>query len=249
MRLALLADIHANVQALEAVLDAISREQVDEVLCLGDIVGYNANPRECIELVRREADFVVAGNHDWDAVRNEPALGTSPDARRSQEWTRRLLTEDEIRYLRDLPNLVVGEGAWVAVHGCYLNDVFVTGYVTSTMLERNLRVVAGNRSWPSVSFCGHTHAPLCGWLEGSTLFERRLDEGIQWPERAQAVLINPGSVGQPRDGDPRASFALVDFSSRTAVVKRVAYHIDGAVRAIRDASLPETFAIRLAEGR
>jgi predicted phosphodiesterase len=249
MRLALLADVHANLEALEAVLDAVARAEVDRVVCLGDLVGYNAHPVECIGRVRAAATVVVAGNHDRDTVAEEPALGTSPDAREAQRWTRRCLGPDEISYLRGLPNRHVEPGAFVAVHGCYLNDKHVSGYVTSTMLERNLEAVAARADWPKLALCGHTHAPLAGWLEGDRLVETRLSEPAAWPAEARVVLVNPGSVGQPRDGDPRASYGVVDLEARRVVVERVDYDVDKAARAVVSAGLPEVFARRLLEGR
>jgi predicted phosphodiesterase len=249
MRIAVLADIHGNLQALDAVLVAIGRERVDLVLCLGDLVGYNANPSECIQRVRESADVVIAGNHDWDTVRDVPTRGTSPEARLAQEWTRARLSREEQEYLSALPNHVVQPGTFVAAHGCYLNDTFVSGYVTSTMLPRNLEVLAANPAWPVLAFCGHTHAPLCGWLERAHLGESRLSEPVRWPASAQAVLVNPGSVGQPRDGDPRAAFAIVDSERRQAEARRVAYDVGDAARAVVDAGLPSGFAQRLHEGR
>lgn len=251
MRLAVVADIHGNLQALEAVLSAIAAERVDRVVCLGDLVGYNANPRECVELVRDSAHIVIAGNHDRDTVANEtpPVPGTSPEARLSQRWTRSRLDDGQTQYLRELPPLFVERGGFVAAHGCYLNDTFLYGYVTSTMLERNLRAVAGGVDWPPLAFCGHTHAPLCGWLDDEDVHETKLREPSSWPSSARAVLINPGSVGQPRDRDPRASFALVDPGKHRVEVKRVPYDVDSAARAVVEAGLPESFARRLFEGR
>jgi diadenosine tetraphosphatase ApaH/serine/threonine PP2A family protein phosphatase len=191
---------------------------------------------------------VVAGNHDWDSGNDPP--GTSPEARMSQEWTRAQLTVEERRYLRTLPNRVVEAGGFVAVHGCYLTETSVTGYVTSTMLGPNLRVVAAKREWPALGLCGHTHTPLCGWLDGGdAVGESHLLEPLFWPASAEAVLINPGSVGQPRDRDPRAAFAVVDPDMRRVEVRRVPYDVEAATRAVLEAGLPESLAQRLAEGR
>lgn len=249
MRVAILADVHANLEALEAVLAAIRREGVDETVCLGDVVGYNAEPSACLDRVRASARVVVAGNHDWDSVRDESVAGTSPDARLAQQWTRERLSPAEARYLRALPRIHVEPGLFVAVHGCYLNEVHVSGYVTSTMLGRNLRAVAGRPDWPQLALCGHTHAPLAGWMNEDEPTEVRLDEPASWPETARAVLVNPGSVGQPRDGDPRASYAVVDLAARRVEVKRIAYDVEKASNAVIEAGLPERFAERLREGR
>jgi diadenosine tetraphosphatase ApaH/serine/threonine PP2A family protein phosphatase len=137
----------------------------------------------------------------------------------------------------------------VAVHGCYLNDVHVTGYVTETMLESNLRVVAASRELPKLALCGHTHVPMLGVLEGDTARSTRLDEPFRWPKSARAVLVNPGSVGQPRDGDVRASLVIVDLEARTVTPLRVAYDVEAAARAVEAAGLPAVFAERLRAGR
>jgi predicted phosphodiesterase len=247
--MAVLADVHGNIHALDAVLAAVGRERVDLVVCLGDLVGYNANPSECIAGIRASADVVIAGNHDRDTSESEPAPGTSPEARMSQEWTRERLSPDERGYLKVLPHRALEPGGFIAFHGCFLNEGSLTGYVTSTMLAANLQAVAVRNEWPALAFCGHTHAPLCGWLDGETVGESRLLEPVFWPPSASAVLINPGSVGQPRDRDPRAAFAVVDASLRRVEVKRIEYDVEGAARAVLDAGLPESFARRLSEGR
>ncbi len=249
MRLAVFSDVHGNLPALEAALDAIRRLQPDRVLCLGDLVGYGAEPAACLRAVRAVADVVVLGNHDRDSLLSEPAPGTNASARITQEWTREQLGPEDRAYLATLPNRVLEPYGVVAVHGCYLNDIHVTGYVTSTMLEENLEAVAAREGWPRVALCGHTHRPLYGWLDGATCQEPRLEGRLTWPAKARAVLLNPGAVGQPRDGDPRAAFALLDLARRTVEIHRVPYDIDRAAAAIRAAGLPAPLAERLYEGR
>jgi predicted phosphodiesterase len=249
MKLAIIADVHANLRALAAVTAEIEATGVDQVVCLGDLVGYNAEPSESLAQVRVIADIAVAGNHDRDTVSSEPDLGTNTDARSAQIWTRNQLREDELAYLAELPSHVVDFRGFVAAHGCYLSETYVTGYVTSTMLEANLRAVASKNEWPGVALCGHTHSPLCGWLEGDKVVEAQTEEPIHWPSAASTVLINPGSVGQPRDRDPRAAFAVLDLDDRCVEIKRVPYDVEGAARAIRAAGLPPSLADRLSEGR
>jgi len=249
MRLAVVADVHANRHALEAVVAEIELAGAEIAVCLGDVVGYNAEPNECVKLIRESSAVVIAGNHDRNTVSTEPSWGTNTDARRVKEWTRRRLDDDELAYLAGLPSHAVDSRGFVAVHGCYLNGTYVTGYVTSTMLEANLRVIASKKDWPTLAFCGHTHAPLCGWLQENDVQENRLDTPVDWPPGAAAVLINPGSVGQPRDGDPRASFAIVDLDARRVEVRRVTYDVEGAARAILSAGLPPSLAERLREGQ
>jgi len=248
MRLAVIADVHANRPALEAVLEAVERLAPDRVLCLGDLVGYNAEPSECIARVRAAADAVVAGNHDVDVLTQQPLEGTAAEARLVQAWTRARLSTEDAAYLGGLPNKLT-DPAYVAVHGCYLNPSHVNGYVTSTMLQKNLEVVAADPDYPVVALCGHTHTPMCGWLLLDECVEPRRQDHAVWPAKARAVLLNPGSVGQPRDGDPRASFALVDLEARSFEVTRVPYDIEAAVDAIRRAELPPGLGERLREGR
>lgn len=250
VRLAVFADPHANLPALEAVLEAIACLGADHVVCLGDLVGYNAQPSECITRIRAVADVVVAGNHDMDCVRGETTQGTTSAARSVQRWTREQLSALEMDYLRNLPRRLDDPSGFTAVHGCFLNTTYCTGYVTSTMLEANLEKIAARAEGPSIGLCGHTHIPLCGWLEtGGVATEAHLDRTVRWPPGARAVLLNPGSVGQPRDGDPRASFALLDLEARSIELRRVGYDIEAAVGALLDAGLPPELGDRLKEGR
>ncbi len=253
MRIAVLADVHANLQALDAVVEVIASSAVDGVLCLGDLVGYHAHPVEVVKRVRDFATDVIAGNHDREAsspkVSSTNPGGTTAPARVALEWTRGQLGPAERDYLAGLPSRLIRPGAWVAVHGCYLNDVHVTGYVTETMLEENLRAVASNPELPPLAFCGHTHVPMLGLLEVDAVRSTRLDAPFRWPSSARAVLVNPGSVGQPRDGDVRASFVIVDLDERTVTPRRVAYDVEAAARAVEAAGLPVVFAERLRAGR
>lgn len=249
MRVAILADVHANLAALEAVLEAIERERPDRVLCLGDVVGYNAEPEACIRLVRERCDAVVVGNHDRAAAGDPAGMGTNSAARQALAWTGARLDDDTRRWLLALPNHRVDESGVVMAHGCYLNDAYYTGYATSTMLEANLRAVADRAGWPRLASCGHTHTPMCGWLDDEGVHEPDVSSPVRWPEEAAAVLVNPGAVGQPRDGDPRAAFALVDTDARRFRVERVAYDVERTAAANARAGLPASLSDRLKEGR
>jgi diadenosine tetraphosphatase ApaH/serine/threonine PP2A family protein phosphatase len=249
MKIAVFSDVHANLPALEAVLEAIDQLAPDRILCLGDLVGYGAEPAACIRTVRAAADVVLLGNHDRDSLAAQAAQGTNSLARLTQAWTREQLGPEELAYLEALPSKTLEPYGVVAVHGCYLNDVHVTGYVTSTMLPDNLQAVAAREGWPRIALCGHTHLPLCGWLLGNDTLEPKIRGRLVWPAKARAVLINPGAVGQPRDGDPRAAFALLDLERRTVEIHRVRYDIDRAAEAIQKAGLPASLGERLREGR
>lgn len=250
MRLLVIADVHANLPALKAVLAHAERLSVDQRLCLGDLVGYNAEPSACIEAIRARLDVVVAGNHDWDVCGMQmPLVGTTSQARQAQDWTRAQLEPEQLRYLQQLPNKHVEPGVYIAVHGCFLNEIHVNGYVTQTMLRANLEAVAGRKEWPNLGFTGHTHCPLLAYLHRGEVHWESPSSPSSWPASAQAVLINPGSVGQPRDHNPDASYAYVDTELRTVEIIRVPYDVDATAAAFSGADLPEAFARRLYQGR
>jgi diadenosine tetraphosphatase ApaH/serine/threonine PP2A family protein phosphatase len=248
MRIAVLADVHANHHALTAVLEAVRQARADRTLVLGDLVGYNAEPLACIQSIRQHGALVLMGNHDHDAVHGVHGSGTQSAARVAQAWTHAQLDTEHRDYLSSLPRILREPEGVVAVHGCYLSESHFSGYVTSTMLEANLRALQALGSG-SLGLCGHTHIPLLGWLDAHGTHEHRLQTKAQWPKTAQAVLINPGAVGQPRDHDPRAAFALIDTCERSVELRRVGYDVRAAVRAIEQAGLPPELGYRLEEGR
>lgn len=249
MRLAVISDVHSNLAALEAVAQDIRQEAPDAVVCLGDLVGYNAEPGETLALLRSMTRLIVVGNHDRDATRGGAGPGTHTAARTVQEWTSERLTVSERAFLTGLPSILVEPDEFVAVHGCYLNDSHYKGYVTSTMLEANLTRIASRSDWPRLAFCGHTHVPLSGWLRRGVTAEIPGASLVEWPRDAESILVNPGAVGQPRDGDPRAAYSIVDTRARTARVKRVPYDVGRTFEQIRLAGLPSELGDRLREGR
>jgi diadenosine tetraphosphatase ApaH/serine/threonine PP2A family protein phosphatase len=216
---------------------------------LGDVVGYNAMPEATVQWLRDKDPWVVAGNHDRELDRARPRLGTRAAARAAQAWTREQLSDESLTYLRGLPNRHVESSEFVAVHGCYLNDEHTYGYVTSTMLGDNLEALRRRADWPRLAFCGHTHMPLLGWCRGDDRFEHVPEARTWWPKDADAVLLNPGAVGQPRDGDPRASFAVVDTDDCWVQIERVKYSTRAAAEAILSSGLPPELGARLEEGR
>jgi diadenosine tetraphosphatase ApaH/serine/threonine PP2A family protein phosphatase len=249
MRLAVIADAHANLPALQSVLQRIETIGVDSILCLGDTVGYNAQPAETLDLVLARCAHVLAGNHDVDIATGREIAGTSATARIVQEWTRDHLDSARLDALRNLPATLDAGDAFIARHGSFLGNDPTNGYVTSTMLDENLRAIRDAAS-ASVAFCGHTHVPMIGWLADDVCFEPRVD-GTEhcWPADVEAVLINPGAVGQPRDRNPRAAFAVVDLVRRSVAWHRAPYDIAGATHAIQRSNLPSTLVDRLVEGR
>lgn len=249
MKIALLSDLHANLPALEAVLEDVESQGCGQLVCLGDLVGYGPFPEEVVAKVRELKPICVAGNHDIDVYNDSVLTGSNKAAVEVQQWTRNTLSDEALEFLRGLPNSHIEVDQFIAVHGCFLNPLFYYGYVTGTMLETNLLAIVDKKDWPRVAFCGHTHLPMCGWLDTGGVQERSLLHSATWSKASQAVLINPGAVGQPRDGDPRASWALVDLEARRATCRRVEYDVEKVVRGIAQAGLPKPLGERLREGR
>lgn len=247
MRLGLVADIHANTAALAAVLDALKAAGVDAVVCLGDIVGYHAEPAECIDRVRAAASATIAGNHDVAAVARELPTSVNPQALAALLWTRENLDPARLAWLAALPRRIDDPAGWSAVHGSFVSPDPSNGYVVGTSLRDNLEAIAAGGP-PRVAFCGHTHLPMCGWLEGQIVHSSPLLRAVRWPAHARAVLINPGSVGQPRDHDPRAAAAIVDLERSEVTPIRCEYALDRTIAAVRRAGLPESLVERLRAG-
>lgn len=248
MRLALLADVHANLQALDAVVDAAHAHAPDLWVVAGDVVGYHADAEACIARLRSLDARVVAGNHDRE-LGGDATNGTQSVARLALAHARATLSAGDRAWLDALPNRLVVDDRVLVVHGCFLNETHVSGYVTDTMLPRNLEAIASRDDWPSVGVCGHTHMPTCGWLLGAETVQPRAVGEVAIPRSARAALINPGAVGQPRDGDPRAAFALYDTERAEVRFERVAYDVEACARALVAAGLPATLGERLRSGR
>lgn len=245
MRVAVLADVHANLAALEAVLDEAYRRGVEQIVCLGDLVGYHAEPNECVELLAGHGALCVLGNHDLGAL-GEVAGTTNQVAAWVQAWTGAQLTAASRQFLAGLPRR--RDFPWgVAVHGCYINPAHVTGYISATTAPWNLSWLAEHARPPYLALFGHTHMPV---LHSHLLGDRPLSpEGPMRLPNQELVLANPGSVGQPRDGDARASFALLDVDAWTFELVRVEYDIERTVSSLRAARFDESLRVRLSEGR
>jgi diadenosine tetraphosphatase ApaH/serine/threonine PP2A family protein phosphatase len=241
MRYLVLSDIHANLHALRAVLADADRRAYDRVLVLGDIVGYGACPVETLdETLAVSPAAMIRGNHDKVCCGLEPPLGFSPDARLSAEWTSRQLDPGRNGALRRLPRgpVTVAPGL-VICHGApFDEDHYIFGEADARRAMRALPF--------RLCLCGHTHVPAAHASADVLAFS---DDGVlRLPEGGQ-VVANVGSVGQPRDGDCRAAYGILDETARTLAFRRVEYDVDGAQAAIRDAGLPEWLADRLAIGR
>ena len=240
---AILGDIHANIDALQTVLADARAQGVTDYVSVGDVVGYNAAPSECIRIVRDELKCpVVRGNHDHYVSYVEESLADfHPMAAAVVEWTRSQLSEADLKWLHDLPlsRPVMG---FTIVHAT-LDMPDRWGYVFDNLQAESNFVYQNTQ----LCFHGHTHVPI--------IYEKRPGGVVHYEpmdfklELGQKVFINVGSVGQPRDGDPRASYVIYDTGARTVRFRRLEYDIAAAQERIRAAGLPERLAARLAVGR
>lgn len=243
MLCAILADIHGNLAAFQAVLeDVAERDPVDSIWCLGDIVGYGPQPHECIQLLRQHAHLCVAGNHDWAAIGNIDTSYFNADAAAACRWTAEHLTPDDSDYLRRLP-LTLRQSDFTLVHGSPREPIWE--YIISTS--------SAQENFPhfDTSFCliGHSHAPLVFELDRDGLCQlRQLPDTLSLKAEEKRFIINCGSVGQPRDGDPRASYAILDTEDAVIRHFRVNYDISATQRDMREADLPLRLINRLTVG-
>jgi predicted phosphodiesterase len=241
--IALISDIHGNLDALNAVLEDIEKQGVNTIWCLGDIVGYGAEPSTCLEVVQNRCSRVVAGNHDRLTVDDESLSFLSEHVRAGIIFAREKLTPEQAEWLRTLP-YSFQEGNATVAHAslCHPEDF---SYL-ATDLEAKLHFKSQVTPF---SFVGHTHVPMITVEKGN---------GIEWKEVGKEIIqldkrgkccINVGSVGQPRDNDPHPCYVIYDPSRDYIKAKRVDYDIQAAQKRITDAGLPQVNAARLSVGR
>jgi diadenosine tetraphosphatase ApaH/serine/threonine PP2A family protein phosphatase len=243
MRYAILADIHANLAAFQAVLEDIRvNGGVDEIWCLGDIVGYGPEPRECLALVEKHCTICVSGNHDLGAIGKLDLSYFNPAAAEACQWTAAQLNPVDTRYLEDLP-AEAEVGDFMLVHGSP-SEPSLEYIITAGIAEKNFALFNNK-------FClvGHSHLPAAYKLEGNTTQSIHLTVGIGLVMHAHRMIVNPGSVGQPRDGDPRASYAIYDSEGMMLRLYRVEYNIGAAQDKMMQAGLPVPLITRLEQGR
>jgi diadenosine tetraphosphatase ApaH/serine/threonine PP2A family protein phosphatase len=242
VRIAVISDIHGNWHALEAVLADVARQSTDELWCLGDIVGYGPQPNRCVEGVRASANFSLIGNHDLAAIGKIGVDDFSHDAAESARWTAGELDEEARGFLETLEPK--GERPGVELFHASPRDP-VSEYILSEPVVRD----ALDRTTAELVLVGHTHIPVALLFSESGSLAGGLAHGGSEIELAGGrFLLNPGSVGQPRDGDPRAAYLLIDFEAHTAHYRRVPYDVEATQAEIREQGLPEALAERLAEG-
>ena len=236
MTVALLSDVHSNLEALDAVLDALP--EVEQVLVLGDIVGYGPDPNGVIARLRSVQARAVMGNHDQAVLDPSVLDWFNPHAAAAARWTRDVLTTDSQQYLAALPKY--GRiGKHRCVHGSPRKP-YIWEYILDEFQALEILVELGRR----LCFFGHTHLPRI-FTEGGEL----IPESADWISLPPAALVNPGSVGQPRDGNPDAAFAIVDLERPAVRFHRVRYDVPATQEKIRAAGLPEIEAARLSYGQ
>lgn len=247
MRYLILSDIHANRTALDAVLKA-AEGRWEKVVCLGDIVGYGPDPNEVVDRVRSLDAVTIRGNHDKGVSDLANSDDFNPIARHVIFWTRSQLRADNREYVENLPKGPKSVGSFSIVHGAFYDEdeyVFSPSLASDGLLE----------SPTAVAFFGHTHVQGGFTLQnddvsvlnsrpapGKMMFPLKIEPGIKY-------LLNPGSVGQPRDGDPRAAFAIADLQHDLVEFWRVPYDIEAVQHRMMDAAIPEPLVMRLQFGR
>lgn len=243
MRYAIIGDIHGNADALAVVVRAIKESNIDKVVCLGDIVGYGAEPTRCIEMVQEMQCACIVGNHDWAAIDRIAIDFFNAYAKTAAQWTRAQLSPEHKRFLGELP-LHLSLEHFAISHGTfhqpesfnYIQTVFDAQLSFDVLKSMNHRV----------GFLGHSHVPVAFFNTEPIAYSLDPIVPVQ-PERM--TIINSGSVGQPRDENPRASFAIYDTEALRTEIIRLDYDIDAAAEKIRRAGLPEILAARLYHGK
>lgn len=241
MKYAIIADIHANLEAFNTVLADIKNQNCTHVACLGDVVGYNANPKECLDIVRGMNIPVVKGNHDEYCSIENDLEGFNPHAAEAINWTRDQLTPEDRQWLRELKYMRLVT-SFTLVHAT-LDQPQRWGYV----FDRLAAAASFTYQNTAICFFGHTHVPLAfvrdaGQVKGGTYSKFKIEPGKKY-------FINVGSVGQSRDGVPKATYVVYDMQEQSIELRRLDYDMATTQKKILDAGLPARLAERLALGR
>lgn len=240
MRYAVIADIHANLEALEVVLADSKEQNCTHYCCVGDVVGYNANPKECLDIVRSMGMPVVKGNHDEYCSSEEDLEGFNPHAAEAVNWTRKQLSPEDRQWLRDLKYVRL-VASFSMVHAT-LDGPQRWGYVFDKL------AAAASFTYQNTAICffGHTHVPVAfvrdSVVRGGTYSKFRVEPGKKY-------FVNVGAVGQPRDGNPKAGYVVYDLNEGTIELRRLDYDIATTQKKIMAAGLPQRLADRLALGK
>lgn len=249
---AVLADLHANLEALETVTAWLDARGVDQAVVLGDVIGYGASPRRTVERVRSRGWYVVRGNHEdmlLDPAYVERTRSVKRSARRALDWTRESLDPEALAWMRSLPPIARLGSRGLAVHGSLVDPRHCYAYIYEFSVDRNAeRLHAMDAPPGTVLWFGHTHAPAAfrAGADGCEALEPEPERVLAPPGR---FLVNPGSLGFPRDGDPRAAFAVFDPRRSLLTRVRVAYDVELAAARIRKAGYGDEIAERLLAAR
>jgi putative phosphoesterase len=238
MRYGIFADIHGNLEAFEAVLGAYRKEKIDAYFCCGDIVGYGANPSECIAQIKKIKATCIAGNHDWAVAEKISMERFNNDAKQAVQWTALQLSDDEKKFLKNL-KLVERQNDFILVHGTLSCPQEFHYLVDFCQLAPNLALMDR-----AICFVGHSHIPKI-FIEPEHGETREHRDGTVRVEAKSHYVVNVGSVGQPRDGNAQAAYCIFDSTKKMIEIKRVAYDIKAAQDRILKANLPSKLAFRL----
>jgi len=240
MKFAIIGDIHANLEAFDAVMADAASQGVTHHVCIGDVVGYNANPHECVAKLQELGCPVVKGNHDEEASADTEIVGLNPLAQAALEWTQRALNDEDKSWLRNL-RMVRQVRDFTIVHST-LDTPTSWAYV----MNKFDAMASFSYQFTQVCFFGHTHTPRV-YVKGVTVTLENTETVRIEPGRK--YFINVGSVGQPRDGDWRSAYAVYDHDNQQIYIRRVPYDLAAAQKKIRAAGLPAPLAERLALGK
>lgn len=244
MRFAFISDIHANLEALEAVIDDISNQNIDEIICLGDIVGYGANPNECCEIIKSKCPVTLLGNHDAAAVNQLSTQHFNIHAKIAIEWTSQNLKKESELFLEALPYKAT-KPSMTLVHATpYEPNMWY--YITS------LEEAAFNYQFFDTQLCfvGHTHIPIIIVLDKEKELYVHQDTSINLDNVKEArLLINVGSVGQPRDRNPNSCYGIFDSDTGVFSYRRISYNIEKTQAKMKKIRMPEFLISRLQDGR
>jgi len=242
MRYAVLGDVHSNLEALNEVLGALKKESIDEYLCVGDVVGYNADPKDCIKIIKPRCKKIVAGNHDWGCVGKFRLDWFRDLAKEAIAWTTLLLDDAEQEFLSNL-ELIYEFQNFTLVHSSLFEPEEFHYFTNLDYAMKSFAVLK-----TQICFLGHTHKPMVYIMdekgEVSCCFEQRTNL-----EENKRYIVNVGSVGQPRDGNTRACFCIYDTQDKSIEFRRVEYDFRRTQDKIRATDLPQALALRLFLGK
>lgn len=242
MRYAIISDVHGNLEALEAVVADIRQQGVDKVICLGDLVGYYPNPADCLQVIRSWPVQCIGGNHDRAVAGHARLEDFNPAARDALAWTYRHLAEEDRKWLAALPGEMVVDGCFLVVHGA---PGYPDAYIfTAADAEPVFDLLVENYSPVKICFYGHTHQRAV-WSRPAGA---AVAAGTLYLEPEGTYLINPGSVGQSRDGIPGASYLIFDAGANCLIFRHLDYPYQITQQKVLDAGLPSLLAERLAVG-